>query len=72
MEDLLELRKNIDIIDNEIVELYERRMKISEQVAEYKIATGKKYLIKAVRTANWRHYPKRLRGIYPSWDIRTF
>ena len=33
MEDLLELRKNIDIIDNEIVELYERRMKISEQVA---------------------------------------
>lgn len=47
MEDLLELRKNIDIIDNEIVELYERRMKISEQVAEYKIATGKKVFDKS-------------------------
>ena len=47
MEDLLELRKNIDIIDNEIVELYERRMKISEQVAKYKIATGKKVFDKS-------------------------
>ena len=47
MEDLLELRKNIDVIDNEIVELYERRMKISEQVAEYKIATGKKVFDKS-------------------------
>ena len=42
--DLLELREQIDVIDREIVELYERRMEISGQVAEYKIAVGKKVL----------------------------
>ena len=40
--DLLELRKQIDEIDEEIVKLYERRMDISSQVADYKIETGKK------------------------------
>ena len=42
MEDLLKLRDEIDGIDNEIVSLYEKRMKIAEGVARYKIATGKK------------------------------
>jgi len=42
MEDLLKLRDEIDVIDNQIVELYERRMQIAEGVARYKIATGKK------------------------------
>lgn len=40
--DLLELRNNLDVIDAEIVELYEKRMSICKQVAEYKISTGKK------------------------------
>ncbi len=40
--DLLELRKQIDEIDTQIVDLYERRMDISSQVADYKIETGKK------------------------------
>ncbi|MCM1190449.1 MAG: prephenate dehydratase [bacterium] len=40
--DLLELRRQIDEIDTQIVTLYERRMEISGQVAEYKISTGKK------------------------------
>lgn len=42
MEDLLKLRDEIDIIDNEIVALYEKRMKIAEGVARFKIETGKK------------------------------
>lgn len=42
MEDLLKLREEIDKIDNQIVELYEKRMQIAEGVARYKIATGKK------------------------------
>ena len=45
--DLLELRKEIDKIDSDIVELYERRMEISKGVAEYKIANGKKAFDKA-------------------------
>lgn len=40
--DLLELRDQIDRIDRQIVALYESRMDICAQVAEYKIETGKK------------------------------
>lgn len=40
--DLLELREQIDVIDRQIVSLYEQRMEICSQVAEYKIETGKK------------------------------
>lgn len=42
MTDLTELRENIDEIDRQIVELYEKRMEICKKVAEYKIRTGKK------------------------------
>lgn len=44
MIDLLELRDKLDVIDQEIVRLFEERMEICEQVAEYKIANGKKVL----------------------------
>lgn len=40
--DLLDLRNQLDVIDSRIVELYEKRMEICRQVAEYKISTGKK------------------------------
>ncbi len=44
MTDLLELRDQIDGIDREIVRLFEERMEVCRQVAEYKIANGKKVL----------------------------
>ena len=47
MRDLLELRDEIDAIDSEIVALYEKRMQISKEVAEYKISTGKPVFDKA-------------------------
>lgn len=40
--DLLELREQIDAIDRQIVELYEKRMDICANVAQYKIENGKK------------------------------
>ncbi|MDD2973103.1 MAG: prephenate dehydratase [Lachnospiraceae bacterium] len=46
MRDLQELRGKLDEIDSRIVELYEERMGISREVAEYKIQTGKKVLDK--------------------------
>lgn len=46
MTDLLQLREEIDAIDRQIVELYERRMEVSGRVAQYKIETGKKVLDK--------------------------
>lgn len=44
--ELSELRQKIDEIDKNIVELFEARMEISEQVAEYKIGRGMKVLDK--------------------------
>ena len=44
MTDLQECRQKIDEIDNQMVELFEKRMKVCEEVAEYKIHTGKKVL----------------------------
>ena len=41
MKDLLDIRNEIDGIDRQIVELFENRMVLTTQVAEYKISTGK-------------------------------
>ena len=46
MRDLQQLRDELDVIDSQIVELYEKRMDISAEVADYKVATGKKVLDK--------------------------
>lgn len=40
--DLLELRNELDQIDRQIVELYEKRMEVCGEVAAYKIQTGKR------------------------------
>ena len=42
MESLQELREQLDIVDNKIVELFEERMSICEKVGDYKVGTGKK------------------------------
>lgn len=44
MADLQECRREIDAIDAEILRLFENRMRVCEEVAEYKIKTGKKVL----------------------------
>ena len=45
--DLKDLREQIDSIDNEIVRLFQERMKVAAGVAEYKKANGKAILDKA-------------------------
>ena len=45
--DLLELRGKLVQIDEQIVRLYEERMEVCSQVADYKIETGKKVLDKS-------------------------
>lgn len=42
MTDLLKIREEIDSVDAKIVELFERRMELAREVAEFKIKTGKK------------------------------
>ena len=61
MEDLSKLRQDIDRIDRQIVELFEERMGVSRQVAEYKIANGKKVLDRA----------RELEKLQPSWNPGT-
>lgn len=41
MIDLQECRKKIDSIDSELLRLFEERMQVAEDVARYKISTGK-------------------------------
>ncbi len=67
--DLLELRGQLDVIDEQIVALYEERMAISSKVADYKIETGKKVFdkvreeekLKKVRSLT--HDPFNARGV---------
>lgn len=41
MKELADIRVDIDSIDRQIVDLFEKRMELTTQVAEYKISTGK-------------------------------
>ncbi len=47
MRDLKDIRVEIDQVDKEILDLFLRRMELACQVAEFKIATGKKVYDKA-------------------------
>lgn len=46
MRDLSEIREKIDAIDSQIVALYEARMQLTAEVAEYKLSIGKPVLDK--------------------------
>ena len=68
MRDLLEIRDEIDELDDKIVELYERRMQLTTEVAEYKIETGKQIFDKEredskLHTLEDRYYTKRCAGV---------
>ncbi len=60
MRDLLELRDEIDEIDSEIVALYERRMAIASEVAEYKISVGKPVFDKAREESKLENLGKKV------------
>ena len=49
--DLKECRDKLDVIDKEIVRLFEERMSVCGDVAEYKIGTGKAVYDAGVRNA---------------------
>lgn len=46
MKDLEKIREEIDSIDSRFVELYEERMRLASEVAEYKLSVGKPVLDK--------------------------
>ncbi len=44
MATLQELREKLDLVDDQIVKLYEERMSLCEQVGKYKVGSGRKVL----------------------------
>ena len=44
MRELTEIRKDIDAVDRQITALFEKRLELTREVAEYKIAAGKPVL----------------------------
>ena len=69
--DLQEIRKKLDGIDNQLVELFEKRMALCSDVAEFKIQTGKKGLRWGAGTAEirlcdwlWQDSEFNKKGVY--------
>ena len=48
------IREKLDVIDNQIVELYEERMRLCAEVGSDKVKTGKKVYDKERENENWQ------------------
>ena len=59
MIDLKDIRVEIDAIDKQVQELFEKRMVLTSQVADYKIATGKPVFDKAREDAQMEVFRSR-------------
>lgn len=70
MTDLQECRKQIDRLDSEILKLFEQRMKVCEDVAQYKIETGKKVLDSERERQKLEALGKQAHGEFNSLGIR--
>ena len=64
VKDLLEIRNQIDETDSEITALYQKRMELAAEVAEYKIQTGKRYLTKCGSGKSWKRYLRLYRAAF--------
>lgn len=72
MLNLEEIREKIDVIDKQLVKLFEERMELCRQVAEYKIDTGKKVLDvqrEQVKLDNVYHMVKNPENAYAVKDL---
>ena len=70
MKDLQDIRKDIDRIDDQIVELYEERMKLTSEVAEYKINTGKQVFDKEREESKLATLQKKAESDFTRHGIR--
>ncbi len=69
MRDLSKLRKEIDEIDEQMVRLFERRMEISGEVAEYKVASGKRILDKERENKKLQSVKSMVHGDFNSHGV---
>lgn len=68
--DLGKTREKIDVIDREIVTLFEKRMLLSKEVAAYKIETGKAVLDKARETEKLDTLESLVKEEYNRYPVR--
>ena len=54
--DLQEIRGRLDEIDTRLVELFEKRMELCGQVAEFKIGTGKAVYDGSGKSRSWTRW----------------
>ena len=59
MTDLQEIRKQIDEVDEQIVRLFERRMKLTKEVAES--PRENRYSTRKENERSWRHWERKRR-----------
>lgn len=69
-KDLGELRNRIDEIDGQIVALYEERMEVCGEVAQYKIANGKKVFDRAREDEKLRKVSSLTHNAFNSHGVR--
>ena len=70
MEELAELREQLDQIDDKIAELYEKRMEVCAQVGEYKIKSGKKVFDRQREKEKLADVASKVKGDFNSKGIR--
>lgn len=70
MASLEELRVQLDQIDDQIVELYEKRMNVCEQVGEYKIQNGRKVFDKQRENSKLQNVESRVSTEFNKKGIR--
>ena len=70
MKDLTEIREEIDRVDTSIVALYEERMQLAGEVAQYKISNGKPVLDKEREKQKLDHLASLVSGDFLKLGIR--
>ncbi|MGN8772624.1 prephenate dehydratase [Candidatus Weimeria sp. HCP3S3_B5] len=72
MEDLTQIRQNIDDVDNELLSLFKKRLAYSCDVAEYKIAHNRPVMDKAREEAKIAHLTEGVKDSFMEIGIREF
>ena len=72
MEDLTQIRQNIDDVDSELLSLFKKRLAYSCDVAEYKIAHNRPVMDKAREEAKIAHLTEGVKDSFMEIGIREF
>ncbi len=70
MASLEELREKLDEIDSQITELYEKRMKVCEEVGEYKVNAGRKVFDRQREKEKLAEVASRVKGDFNKKGIQ--